>query len=80
MTNHTKQNIELLKVTRANILETTKDLSFQELTTIPDGFSNSIIWNIIHLTVTEQLLCYGLSGNEIALNKEIIAKFRKGSS
>jgi len=80
MTNQTQQDLNILKATRSNILELIKDLTFEQLTTIPNQFSNSILWNFVHLTVTEQLLCYGLSENEMTLDATIIDNFRKGSS
>jgi hypothetical protein len=38
-----------------------------------------MIWNLGHVLVTQQLLCYGLSGLKMDLDEDFIAKYRKGS-
>ena len=37
-------------------------------------------WNIAHLVVTQQLLCYKLSGIDCLVSEELINKFQKGSA
>ena len=56
-----------------------EDLSFEQLTKIPENFNNSIFWNIAHILVTQQLLIYEFSGLPKKINDEIIKKFRKGT-
>ena len=56
-----------------------KDFSLQQLNTIPNGFSNNIIWNIAHLIATQQQLVYGLSGLPMYVTDEFVAKYGKGS-
>lgn len=70
---------EILKVTRNNILKSLNGLSDEELNTVPDGFGNSIIWNAAHVLVTQQLLCYKLSENELSLPDNFIDRFKKGT-
>ncbi len=74
-----KYHFEILKVTRNNVLEAIKGLSLNELNTIPQGFNNNIIWNVAHIVVTQQLLCYKFSGLEMVLDANFIAKYMKGS-
>jgi len=69
----------ILKATRNNYLKAIDGLSLEALNTIPKGFNNNIIWNVIHVVVTQQLLCYGLTGNRIRLSEETITNYRKGS-
>ena len=57
------------------ILERTEDIY-----TVPKGFKNNVFWNAAHLLVTQQLLCYKLSGNEMTLSNDIIEAFRKGTA
>lgn len=54
-------------------------MAWEEVNTIPDGFSNSISWNLAHILVTQQLLHYKLSGLEMLLDDVFIEKYRKGS-
>jgi len=55
-------------------------LSYEQLTTIPKNFNNSIFWNIAHILVTQQLLTYKLSGLPINIDKDLIPKYTKGST
>ncbi|MEZ4852997.1 DinB family protein [Flavobacterium sp.] len=55
------------------------ELNFNQLTTIPSGFKNNIIWNIGHIVVVQQLLVYHLSGLPPKISIEIIEKFKKGT-
>ena len=76
---HIQFNIEVLRATRKNVLATIEKYSYEQLTKIPEGFSNSILWNFAHSIVSQQLLIYALSGNEMHLNESLISKFRKGT-
>lgn len=51
-----------------------------ELFEVPSGFANNVAWNLGHLPVTQQLLCYQLSGLPVGIPDEVVAAFRKGSS
>ena len=79
MNQQIKYNLEILRATRQNTLKLVNHLSYDQLTTIPKGFSNSILWNFVHSIVSQQLLVYALSSNEMHLKKEIIDPFRKNS-
>jgi len=73
------KQFEINTVTRKNILKTIDSLSLDQLNVIPEGFKNSIIWNTAHVVVTQELLCYKLSGLEMSLDNEFIDRFKKGS-
>lgn len=53
--------------------------TLEELNKVPDGYNNSIIWNIAHTIVTQQLLVYKLSGLPTMVSEEMIETFRKGT-
>ena len=55
------------------------ELSYDQLTMIPEKFNNSIFWNIAYILVTQQLLIYEFSGLPKHLDENIITKFRKGT-
>ncbi|MEJ6737367.1 MAG: DinB family protein [Flavobacteriales bacterium] len=74
-----QKQIEILNITRNNILSAINDMSLSELSTIPTGYKNSVIWNVAHVVVTQQLLCYKLSGLEMYLDNDFIDKYKKGS-
>ena len=75
-----KNHFNLIRVTRSNTLKLVKDLTIKQLNKIPEGFRNNIAWNMGHMAVTMELLCYGLSGLPMHLGEDQIAAFRKGSS
>ena len=56
-----------------------KDFTLEELNKTPEGFNNNLIWNLGHMLVTQQLLCYSLSYQEVIIPPEYIAKYRKGT-
>lgn len=74
-----KNHIDILKVTRKNLLKSIDGLSDEQLNKIPDGFNNNIIWNLGHVLVTQQLLCYRLGGVDTMVTDDIINKYRKGT-
>lgn len=60
-----------------NLLES---FSLEKLNTKPEGFNNTVFWNIKHVVVTQQLLIYNLSGLPMLLPEAEIEAYRKGSS
>ncbi len=71
--------VNLLKSTRKNVQKIMDNYSLEQLNTIPTGFSNNLIWNYGHVTVTHQLLTYGLAGLEMNMDSDLISKYRKGT-
>lgn len=75
-----KTNLEILKTAINNVIQLTANLTSEELNKIPEGYSNNLIWHLAHLLVTQKLLIYGLSGNELKLEDEFVSAYRKGSA
>lgn len=75
-----QKQFETLLKTRQLFLKLIENLTNEQLNKVPQGFKNNIVWNIAHLTVTQQLLCYKLSGLNCLLSEEMIAKFQKGTA
>ncbi len=71
---------EILIQTRKLILKLIEELSTDQLNKIPEGFGNNIIWNIGHLAVTQQLLCYKLSGIPMNISDQMVVDFSKDSA
>lgn len=46
---------------------------------IPMGFKNHIFWNCAHALVTQQLMTYYLTGNEMIVEREWVMRFKKGT-
>jgi hypothetical protein len=53
--------------------------SLEKLNTIPERFSNNLIWNIGHILVVQQMLVYKLSGLPMMVSDEMVEKFKKGT-
>lgn len=69
----------VLAQTRVNVTNMIARFEPHQLNTIPEGFSNNLIWNAGHLLVTQQLLVYGLSDLPMRISEEWVERFRKGS-
>lgn len=74
-----KNHVDILKITRKNLLKSIDGLSDKQLNHIPEGFNNNIIWNLGHVLVTQQLLCYRLGGVDTIIKDDMINKYRKGT-
>ena len=73
-----KTAIEHLRQTRKNMLALFEKHE-ANAHIIPSGFNNSLYWNLAHCVVTQQLLNYKLSGNDMIVDQEIVDKYRKGT-
>ncbi len=74
------KQFEILKANRVLILKIIENLNLAQLNKIPDGFNNNIAWNMAHLTVTQQLLCYKMSGLSVLVTEEMIEAYKKGTA
>ena len=72
--------LNITTITRANILDSIKDLTLEQINFIPNNFNNSIGWQVAHIMVTQQLLHYKLSGNPMLVDDVFVENFRKDSS
>jgi hypothetical protein len=71
--------IQTIKVTRQNVINILNNYSEDELNQIPEGYNNNLIWHLGHVIATQQLLCYGLSDVDLAVSRELVDKYRKGT-
>jgi hypothetical protein len=74
----TKQ-IEIIRKTRAFLLENLKDLTTEQLNQIPEGFNNNIIWNLGHMIAAQQGICYIRAGITPVVNQDFIDAYKSGS-
>ena len=70
---------KITETSRKVLLGLLENNSLEKLNTIPEGFSNNLIWNIGHIIVVQQLLVYKLSGLPTMISDEMIEKYKKGS-
>lgn len=70
---------DVLYNVRISLLKIVDGLTLDQINTIPTGFNNNIAWNLAHLVVTQQLLCYKLGGEQCLIEDDLINQYRKGS-
>lgn len=80
MESQIKFSVDALKAARKIQISFMKQFNYEQLTAIPEGFSNSILWNFGHIVVAQHLLTYGLSNGELKIERELISKYKRGSS
>lgn len=73
------KSIETIRATRKNFLQITEGLSIDEVNKIPPGFNNNIIWNLGHIVVSQQILCYKLSNLPLKIDESLVKKYSKGT-
>jgi hypothetical protein len=71
---------ESLKAIRLNVVKILSDLPKERLLKIPQGFNNHLLWHAGHILVSQQSLCYALSGLPLPISSHLLPLFRKGSS
>jgi uncharacterized damage-inducible protein DinB len=74
----TKQ-IEIIRKTRAFLLEHLKDLSTEQFNQIPEGFNNNIIWNLGHMIAAQQGICYIRAGLTHPVGEDFWNQFKPGT-
>ena len=73
------QIFDITRTSRKMIAPFLENYSLEQLNTIPEGFSNNLIWNIAHVVVTQQILVYKLSGLPMMVSDEMVEKYKKGT-
>lgn len=74
----TKQ-IEIIRKTRAFLLENLKELTSEQYNKIPEGFNNNIIWNLGHMVAAQQGICYLRAGLTPRVDEGFINSFKSGT-
>ncbi len=72
-----QQIFDITETSRKVLFQFLEKYNVEELNTIPEGFSNNMIWNIGHIIVVQQMLVYKLSGLPMMVSDEMIEKFKK---
>lgn len=71
--------LEVIRASRSALLRLVEDLSTEQLNKIPTGFNNNLAWQIGHLVVSQQVLCYRLSNNPLIIDPSLVDKYKNGS-
>lgn len=74
-----QRKINQIRNTRIYILNLVQDLTTEQLNHVPIGLNNNIIWNIAHLTATQQNMCYIRCGLDISIDKKYFSPYLSGT-
>lgn len=73
------KHFEDLQVIRNHFLGFLHQYSLDQLIRVPEGFRNHIFWNCAHALVTQQLMTYYLSDNQMLVDNDWVMRFKKGT-
>ena len=71
---------EILRASRARLLQLIEKSNYEILFKIPEGFNNNILWQIGHCITSQQSHMYMRSGLTMYMSKEFEESFKNGSS
>lgn len=71
--------LDYTRKSRENFVALVESYPVDTLNRIPEGYNNNLIWNFGHVIVTQQLLCYKLSGLKMYVSDEQVNTYRKGT-
>ena len=74
-----KIQFDILRKSRELVLKELDGLTLDQVHVIPQGFKNNIAWNVAHLVVTQQALCYKLSGLNCLCPDDLMDAHKKGT-
>ena len=74
-----EKELEVIRASRNALLSLVEGLSTEQLNKIPTGFNNNLAWQIGHLVVSQQILCYKLSNNNLIIDTALVDKYKNGS-
>jgi hypothetical protein len=74
--NPTISQIEMVKRTRAYLLNLVKELSTEQLNLVPHGFNNNIIWNLGHMIAAQQGVCYMRAGLKVTIEESFFLAYK----
>lgn len=70
---------DMLRSNRKIFVYFLEKYSIKQLNTIPEGFSNNVVWNIAHVVSSQEGLTYGLSGLKWTAPKELVKNYTRGT-
>jgi hypothetical protein len=74
------RQIKTIRKARTSLLEQLEDLTVDQFNQIPQGFKNNISWNMGHMIVVQQGICYQKSGLPLLISDAFGKRFGPGTS
>jgi hypothetical protein len=72
-----QQTLDITRTSRTIVSQMLAGYTLDQLNTIPEGYSNNLIWNIAHIIVVQQMLVYKLSGLPMMISDEMVDKYKR---
>lgn len=72
-------NIHIIRHSRMQLAGLIDRTPLEQLNKIPQGFRNNIIWNIGHLLVSLEGLCYKRAGRPVCVDPVLVARYGGGT-
>jgi len=73
------QTLNFILQPRLYAFSAIEGLAVEQLNKIPEGFNNNIIWNLGHMVVAQQNICYKRAGLEIKIDEDFFNTYRPGT-
>jgi hypothetical protein len=73
------KTFDIIRASRAKVLDITKELSLEALNVIPVRMNNNVLWNMGHVIATQQSLSYINSGLPTAVDSSFIDRYKLGT-
>ncbi len=73
------ENIKRIVQIRTYVLDQVKELSLEQMNTIPAGLSNNIIWHLGHMIAAHQGIGYKRAGLPTIVSEEFMSRYRPGT-
>ncbi len=70
----------MLRQSRKNLLGLLAPFNNSQLNQIPEGFKNNMAWNLGHVIIAQQNLCYKLSGLPLIVPDHYAEQFGRGTA
>ncbi len=74
-----RQSLALIQSSRRNLIRLIANVSEAALNEVPTGFNNHLIWNLGHVIVMQQMICYQFSGLPAMVGEEYFMTYQKGT-
>lgn len=71
-----KAAVDILIGTRGRMAKQLEEISAEQWFIQPEGFANNIAWNVGHLVMAQQGLCYGRLGLAIPFGRDNMKQYR----
>ncbi|QNL52232.1 DinB family protein [Olivibacter sp. SDN3] len=72
-------SIDIAIQTRKNFIRLMDEMTIAELNIVPPGFNNNIAWNFGHILVSQQKLCYTLTGLPLKMDNKYMLRYQRGT-